>query len=480
MLKVLIVDDEMLVKIGMHNAIPWEEHGFVIIGEASNGKQALEIARKEHPDVVFTDIRMPIMDGIQLIETLRAEQPGVRFVILSAYRDAYYVQQAASMGVTEYVLKLSMGEEELIQVLKRIRRQIEDERQMEALVGMRREIEQCSLFMCSPDHLEPGFTLPPWPIRVVVCLPCVPIADATPLQVAQKLRGALKGEGVAFFLEGERYGLLVSDPRSEPGWAETLRSAAERRTGQALRLGVSRPVLERDALPDALHQAETAARHAFYARDAQALFAEALPPYLPAAEHPKWRSLERSMNAGQLAMACKQAEELLTQSQEQLIAPESAIRIIEDLIHQLDTDLSVPDRFETLDALRSAALPVLEDYQQERKKTYGPDMLAILDYVHCNYRRMIRLSDVARLIYRNETYVSYLFRKKMNIRFVDYVTNVRVEEACELLRQTDQPIATIAEQVGFGDPAYFCRVFKKNMGVSPHAFRNSNRSVDLH
>ncbi|NLM75867.1 MAG: response regulator [Clostridiaceae bacterium] len=76
MYKILIVDDEVLARVGITALISWEEHGFTIVGEAENGKKALEMARKYQPDIIITDIRMPVMDGIELIKALKSD--GIR------------------------------------------------------------------------------------------------------------------------------------------------------------------------------------------------------------------------------------------------------------------------------------------------------------------------------------------------------------------------------------------------------------------
>ena len=85
MKRVLIVDDEPFFRSALRALLPWEKHGFAVAGEAIDGAEALAFLRREPVDVVFTDIRMPVMDGIALIRAARAEGIGARFVVLSAY-----------------------------------------------------------------------------------------------------------------------------------------------------------------------------------------------------------------------------------------------------------------------------------------------------------------------------------------------------------------------------------------------------------
>lgn len=128
MIKVLIVDDEALVRIGIKSCIKWEDSGFEIVGEAENGMEALTMADKYRPDLVLTDIRMPKMDGLEFIKQLKEMQPDVKTVILSCYNDFSYVREAMKLGALDYVLKLSLQPEELLDILNKIKSVIEKEK----------------------------------------------------------------------------------------------------------------------------------------------------------------------------------------------------------------------------------------------------------------------------------------------------------------------------------------------------------------
>lgn len=105
MLKVLIADDRASVCDGLKKLVPWNQLGAEIVGDARNGQEAFDIACKQHPDVIITDIRMPIMDGLSLIREIHAIMPDTVIIVLSAYDDFSYAQSALRFGVTEYILK---------------------------------------------------------------------------------------------------------------------------------------------------------------------------------------------------------------------------------------------------------------------------------------------------------------------------------------------------------------------------------------
>jgi two-component system response regulator YesN len=105
MTKVLIVDDEKYVRMGIKSDTDWALIGCEVVGEASNGLEALEVAENTRPDLVVSDIRMPKMDGIELAEKLIEKFPGIKVIFLTAYNEFEYVRQAVRIGVSDYLLK---------------------------------------------------------------------------------------------------------------------------------------------------------------------------------------------------------------------------------------------------------------------------------------------------------------------------------------------------------------------------------------
>lgn len=119
-MKVLIVDDEILVRKGLVMSIPWDSLGFLQIFEASNGREALSVAVQEKPDLIVTDIRMPQMDGLELIEHVRNNKIHSIIICLSCLNDPEYIRKAMRFdGAIDYIPKLSMTSEELVEVIRR-------------------------------------------------------------------------------------------------------------------------------------------------------------------------------------------------------------------------------------------------------------------------------------------------------------------------------------------------------------------------
>ena len=125
MYKVLIVEDEVLVRVGLKTTIDWEAIGFTVVAEASNGEQGFEQYKKYDPDVIITDIKMPKRDGLWLIERVRKENNDVKILVLTCYDEFSYVRNALKAGADDYILKSEVEDEELIALMKSIKNKID-------------------------------------------------------------------------------------------------------------------------------------------------------------------------------------------------------------------------------------------------------------------------------------------------------------------------------------------------------------------
>ena len=124
--KILLVDDEEEVRKSIIKKINWEEEGFLVVGDAENGVEALEKIENLNPDLVFTDIRMPYMDGLELINEINIRYPLIKSIIFSGFDDFDYAKEAIKMGVIEYVLK-PVSAVELTEILRKVHKSMDEE-----------------------------------------------------------------------------------------------------------------------------------------------------------------------------------------------------------------------------------------------------------------------------------------------------------------------------------------------------------------
>jgi YesN/AraC family two-component response regulator len=153
MLKVLIVDDEYIARFGLKSCIPWEASGFELVGTADDGISALEIIKEARPHIVIADIKMPRMDGIELLKLTRAFDKNVCFIMLTCLDDVHSVKTAIKAGADDYISKLSMRPEELLSILANMKANIE--RQVECAV--RNEIAKAKQYIA--EHVDERITL---------------------------------------------------------------------------------------------------------------------------------------------------------------------------------------------------------------------------------------------------------------------------------------------------------------------------------
>ncbi len=153
MYKVVIIDDEPVIAEGLSRGIKWEKWGCRVAAAAENGQDGIEVIRRECPDILFTDIRMPGMDGLSMIAALKSEYPDMQITILTGFRDFEYAREAIRLGVTRFLLKPSKMDEleEAIQVMtEKLSQKKEQKEGMAEKTGEEKETEE------GPEEIAAG------------------------------------------------------------------------------------------------------------------------------------------------------------------------------------------------------------------------------------------------------------------------------------------------------------------------------------
>ena len=142
MLKVFLVEDEIVMREGIKKNIQWEKEGFEFVGDASDGELAYPLIQKTKPDILITDIRMPFMDGLELSRLVKQELPDIKIMILSGYDEFEYAKEAIKIGITDYLVKPISGAK-LLEAVKKVAQVIEEEKeQKEFLQTFEKEREE--------------------------------------------------------------------------------------------------------------------------------------------------------------------------------------------------------------------------------------------------------------------------------------------------------------------------------------------------
>src|SRR5699024_7453484 len=155
---ILIVDDEQKIREGIRRLINWENAGFKIVGEASNGQQAVHLIQRLQPDIVITDLMMPEMDGIELTTIIQKQYPSIRFIVLSSYDDFSLVSQSFKNGAVDYLLKPTLNSENLLKIVEKTAHTIEKD---EASISKRERLIQKLnhyLYNCTEQYFSEAET----------------------------------------------------------------------------------------------------------------------------------------------------------------------------------------------------------------------------------------------------------------------------------------------------------------------------------
>jgi len=527
MYKVAIVEDEMLVRLGLKNSVDWSKFGMEVVADLPDGQAAWEHYQREKPDVVITDIRMPKMDGMQLIERIRSQDKSTRIVVLSCLEEFELARKAMTFGVSSYILKLTMTEEEIESVLDGVRNELieqggraphEGGRSQKNMDLLKEKMLKDFLFynIFSADEFESfalrnGLRLTS--TRLVGCLMEVDrysrlkekfrdehghLIKMTLMNILDEITGIHK-RGEAFHLEETRYLLLFSfdDMPSEQAIVQETRTIL-RHVQEVIRtyfngsvsFGISGvqngfksiPKLYAESaraldrkflagpgqLHDAGHAADASAARAPLAaiRAAPALRALLSPMKLKEYDH------YMEMFGQALEEERKSIEVLLFQFVQWV-----STNVYDDNQNEMTLLFNVTDKLEQCDNLPDMleqTLLYLNDIAEKARSQLqmSGEITKAIQYIKRHYTENISLQMVADHVGLSFSYLSNLFKKELEISFVDYLNRYRIERAKELLIGTQMKSYDIAVQVGFSpEYTYFSKVFKKVTGLNPNEYR---------
>ncbi len=476
------------------NQLGWE-----VVGEASDGEEAMQAVELYKPDLIITDINMPVMDGLQFMEWLSRYHPDIKVIILTGYRDFEYARRALRYGAVEFLLKpFSLDE-----AYRVFRKAYEELRLKQLKSRFARQEEQTGLFRAALFGLPCERTLrESWERQWQEADFCIlqvhgyelPGKQYTPgdidllhyavTNILQELLQRYPVEGLYFPLRKDAFAFLLK-PRSmaetyRTDVQEALRRFIELKTSW-LELGVVQQFADL-AKQFGIHSGEGNGRVADVATvDGFALLKEELLALLvtsdlPAAE----RRLEDYVNEAAVAglQACK--TRIYT-----LITVFSSI-LLTDFKHikaAMASEELNPSRI-----LKFRTVQELVSWARDKCKEFtgifadwlnrGQDnaVLQAKQYIDSHYQEDCSLQTVAAHVHVTPNYLSNLFKKETGTGLTNYVAQLRIEEAKLLLQRSRLRMTEIAGEVGFDNSSYFTVVFKQMTGESPREFRK--RALD--
>ncbi|RKP57240.1 response regulator [Cohnella endophytica] len=532
MYKLLIVDDEALVREAIKEQMDWAKLGFECVGDCEDGLEALEFIRRETPDVVLTDIGMPFMDGLELTRELAAHYPDVKVIILTGYDDFDFAQQALKLQAVDYVLKpITAAELETIlkklaseldlvrsraQDHEKLKRQLTEslpllkERFLERLVTSpmtERQIkESCEYFELrwkGPFLIELAADVDKWELQAPSTLFDRELIRFGLYNIAQEIAG--KYEGSESFRDRENRVLVLLSGEEENELqeraiqlAEQLHEAATSYLPIQLSIGIGHACRWSDNAPLAHRSAMSALEYSYV------IGSNAVIPIsdMESRERPELLSVVGW--DGELITKLKtgtpqEMEDWVTRlfsSFREHVFPFGVCtiylqRLAVTMMHALyemnydsaqvfgeSTNLVTElGRFGSLDEIedwmKEACVKAVTVIRGKREDQTLGQITKAIEYVKRNYMDPeLSLKTVCRHVSMSGSYFSSIFKQHNGRSFVEYVTHERMEKARELLSLTGMKSYEVAYAVGYSDPHYFSGAFKKHFGETPMDYRN--------
>lgn len=525
MLMVLIVDDELVMCRGLSNCIDWESYNFTLLGCCYNGKDALEKLEEYRSDIIITDIRMPVMDGLALSKIVNERRLESKVIIISGYDEFDYAKQAISYGVCEYLLK-PVENEQLLKVVLKLKDIIEKEKAAKKekeetendLNCALRALKERVLKQIVDDNIKSTHEFNavtssahlnlsgPYYVIVAFHICIHNDQDGTGLfaTVCSTINEVLNYYNkVEYWTEGSsRVCLIFSLPENIYKIAldiseEVLYYCRERLSFLDLNFAGSISGIYHgySEIPSAYNEALKTLKYKIVKNTDKLIKPVKLETGNKSIDS-SIINLENDLlfqiRCGDIKRAKATLDKIFELEKSYTSSPEYIenkcrefivllMRLIEEenldiqllLGHDIYGDFIYD--FMSIDEVHCwisiVTRQVINNVIETNRRKYSGIIGKIISYIEKNYNDDITLNSMGEKFYINSNYLSQLFKLQTGKNFLDYLTNQRIENAKEFLKKGHIKVYEIAEMVGYKDNHYFSQVFKKCTGLTPSEYR---------
>lgn len=528
MFNLILVDDEPIVLQGIQKVFNLGDFGFHLVKTYTNPQLALEELGETSPDLIITDVKMPQMDGIFFSSEVKKVCPDTEIVILSGHDNFSFAQAAMRAGASDYLLK-PIKKKDFERMLENVSARLDErnlkkqqEEQIRQTARMNYSILRNQFFenFIKEGNLEKnqlrmlynqlGFHFEKSAfVLIKFVIYEISINDdymSAVEEIISEVQSLLKDEAcVEEFYTDEYLYFFVYDFKnvvfSEEWLEQKIKAYVQKKKEAGIRLlmGISDMYRGISNLPLAALECDDSilfdgdgntknktALESLYAQSSQLHIPyndiDALFVAISAHDEKKMEEIVHSIYSMPAAALLRDFAKSMT-----LLILIKMCHIQNKYMHNM---ASPPQSFITVEMLSinylsshfgsSSAMEgfilaqakKLSDLVMAQEKNAPPKMIvAALAYIDEHFNENISLSDVAGKIYISKNYLCDLFKKEMDITFIDYVTNLRIEKAKELLRTSDMKMYEISEAVGYNDYAYFSQIFKRHTGTTLSNYR---------
>ncbi len=535
MFKLLIVDDDTMIREGIKNAINWPEQGFSDVITAENGEAGLTLFNEFLPEVVLTDIKMPGIDGLELLKAIKAIKQNTKVIILSGFDDFSYAQKAVKLGAFDYVLKTA-DMDEMTRIVKRAIKEIVAERLEEENEQKLRQQLKLSLpllkyrylnqliFDCDElDRLvnmmafvDIHFSSETFFVSVVELDDLTHFTPEIPeekrlifkMKVFDIINEKFSPLGLCFETKNEEFvciyfcdeKLSVNDNKAIfTTNMEAVCEAVADKTNMSISIGCSRVGNGLVSVKPCYEEAKRALEHRLFTGKGSIIHIEDIAGYTSLHYH-----LNKEHENKLLSSLRVGDRNIVTKTIESVFDDMKRCRNLEvNNFHQIcielfciasrivsEFDMNMEEifgkkflyfdevkKYKTLIDTRKWMVSAFNQLTDHILNTKILKTKRIIEearsYIDQNYEKELSLELMAEMFHISPNYFSSLFRLSVGQSFMEYIIERRIEKAKKLLGQKDARSFEIAEKVGYDNPYYFCRIFKKYTGLTPSEYRDS-------
>lgn len=513
MYKAIIVEDELLVRIAYQSIVDWTAYGFELAGMFENGQAALDAFDDIQPDFVLTDTKMPLCDGITLVREIKRRAPETICVILSAYGDLDYVKEGIRVGADDYLLKLDITQEKLGRLLESTAKRLHDMRRSgvekvsnDRKMGrerflrswMRGEFSERDTIQ---DYLK-FYGIKFYQQRFLCMSVCINELDGgirkTPGEemsaaIKQTLEQTLNSSGTWLLVDLSAtmfYALGIWADGSPQQYIENVKSSVLFSLKSVMNLssvvintGIAEDIVDISAVFRQIHSEEEKDTRDKTLEHLSTLVEEIVSA-LQKLRYAQVTAGLRKMNQLFSGTTLYSAELVRNHCFYILMSLSGAMKkdpILESLLQELYPLLR--DELWNCFFLRELAswldnLCILLEQMEQTRAPSASLAAKAASYIHEHYIEDLSLDKIARHIKISPTYLSRIFSQEHGKGIQEYLTELRIQKAKQLLAETDCKIYEIAANVGYQDAIYFNKLFKRRTGKTPKEYRMLKMTID--
>ncbi|SCJ38794.1 Chemotaxis protein CheY [uncultured Clostridium sp.] len=495
--RVLIVEDEFIMRQGIKHMINWESEGFTIVGEATNGKEALDLIEEVRPNIIISDIVMPILDGVDFSKLVQKKYPEVQIVILSSYDKFEYVKDTLLSGAVDYILKPTLTPANLIKTLKKA---------VNRIPGMKLIKNDDEDYHSFIEKYILGYENVLNEKRFIEVFPhsCFRILGIDIKGLYEKNEEIVQdviSKLDQFFQENTEYKNIKSVINDRNLFYTINYKLSDDKdivvkidsfirdnicnnnlffviTEKFTNLLDIKHIYNEKFAPFIIQQ--------FYYEDINLLCTEKC--IKEKSEKFDFDKFYNEVKIKEFDVAISKAEIYINHAISVKMNEQKLKNLIKNLIYTIL--VSIEEYCSNTDELRDRYFNIVEKalYSEALKEDTKVIFMElkmiisenckeedsiknILEYINNNYASCLDLGAISQKFNFNYSYLSSYFSNHCKEGFSEYLNKIRVEKACELLKGNKYYVSEISSMVGYSDHSYFCRVFKKSKGYTPSKYR---------